>query len=82
MKPGDITQLQQEDIGQWFTYVPSHAPEDRAEWESGKLKGYNNESRTAWIVYNANGNWDGDHWKDYTGASTSFDDIIKGRHGR
>ena len=79
MKPGDIKELTNEDIGQWFTYVPSHAPEDKSQWETGKLKSFNNETQTAFIVYAANDNWDGDHWKDYTAQSTRYDDLIKGR---
>lgn len=62
--------LTDQDLGQWFTYVDGTGEEER-----GKLKAYDNERRVAWIVYKANGNWDGDHWKDYTAAATSYDDI-------
>lgn len=75
-----VTELTADDTGQWFTYIPSHAQDDKSEWESGKLKSFNNDNNHAFIVYNANDNWDGDHWKDYTAASTRYEDIIRGRY--
>lgn len=82
MKRLPVTGLTPEHIGQWFTYIPNHAKDDMSQWESGKLKRYNNETRTAFIVYSANDNWDGDHWLDYTAAGTNYDDLIKGRYGK
>lgn len=82
MRIGKLQQLTPEDIGQWMTYIPRHAPHDKGEWESGKLKRYDNAAKRAWIVYSAGGNWSGDHWMDYTAASTRYEDLIKGRHGR
>lgn len=60
----------EEDIGTWVTYV-----DGTGEEEKGKLKYFNNETRTAWIVFKANGNWDGDHWKDYTAEGVFYSDI-------
>ncbi len=63
-------QLKDSDIGKWFTYVPSFGTEER-----GKLKSFDNHSQTAWIVYHANDNWDGNHWKDYAGIATKYSDL-------
>lgn len=45
----------------------------KEETRWGKIKSFRNESRVAFVVYNANNNWDGDHWKDYTAAATNYD---------
>lgn len=63
-------QLTENDIGKWFTYVDWNGKEER-----GKLKKYDNDMQTAWIVYKANDNWDGDHWKDYTSNGTNYSDL-------
>lgn len=68
-----ISDLTQEDIGKWVHYIPSHAKDDVSQWENGKLKSWNDTN--IFVVYNANGNWDADHWKDYTGASTRPEDL-------
>jgi len=62
--------LTQNDIGKWFTYIQF----DNSE-EKGKLKSFNNEYKTAFIVYKCNNNWDLDHWKDYTAEGTNYKDI-------
>jgi len=62
--------FQNEDIGKWLTYVDGTGTEQR-----GKLKSFRNEDQVAFIVYNANENWDADHWKDYTAQGTSYKDI-------
>jgi len=58
------------DIGKWVVYKP-----DR-ENERGKIKSYNNETQIAWVVYKCNNNWDSDRWKNYTGQSTKYEDLI------
>jgi hypothetical protein len=65
----DIKNLTQDDIGRWVTYRSSGG--DKVE--RGKLKSWN--STNIFVVYNANDNWDSDHWKDYTGASTRPEDL-------
>jgi len=65
-----MKQLTENDIGKWFTYISFGDKEER-----GKLKSFDNETKTAYIVYKANGNWDGDHWKDYTAECTNYSDI-------
>lgn len=70
-----ITELTDADVGRWIYYVPNHARDDMTQWERGKIKSFNNENQHAFVVYNANDNWDGDHWKDYTAASTRYDDL-------
>lgn len=70
-----MLELEESDIGRWVWYVPSHAKDDRSQWERGKVKSFKSETRHAFVVYNANDNWDDDHWKDYTAASTRYDDL-------
>lgn len=70
-----IELLTDDDIGKWVWYIPNHSKDDKSQWERGKIKSFNNENQRAWVVYNANDNWDGDHWKDYTGAATGYDDL-------
>lgn len=66
-----IKELTNEHIGKWFTYIQKGSGKE----ERGKLKSFDNERKTAWIVYHANENWDADHWKDYTAAATNYSDI-------
>lgn len=61
-----LLQLTENDIGRWVTY------DDGFKKEHGKIKSFNNERQVAWVVYNANENWDADHWKDYTAACTDY----------
>lgn len=68
-----IKDLTQSDVGRWVFYKPHHAKDDKSQWERGKIKSWNDTN--VFVVYNANDNWDGDHWKDYTGASTNPDDL-------
>jgi hypothetical protein len=67
MKP--VTHLEETDIGKWVRYKPE------VENERGRIFSFNNERQVAWVVYKANGNWDGDHWKDYTAAATNYNDL-------
>ena len=62
--------LKEEDIGRWVTYKDGTGQEER-----GKVKSFNNERQIAWVVYKCNNNWDGEHWKDYTAASTNYSDL-------
>jgi hypothetical protein len=62
--------LTEQDIGRTVTYT-----DGVGEKETGKIKSFNNETQTAFVVYKANGNWDGDHWKDYTAQGTSYSDL-------
>lgn len=65
-----IERLKKDDIGKWVTYKPE------LENEQGKIKSFDNEKQIAWVVYKANNNWDGDHWKNYTAAATNYSDLI------
>ncbi len=65
--------LKNSDIGKWVTYRGG-----AGEVERGKLLSFDNGKRRAFVVYHANGNWDGDHWKDYTAASTDYFDLSWG----
>lgn len=67
--------LEDSAIGRWVWYVPNHAKDDKSQWERGKIKSFRNNDQHAFVVYNANDNWDGDHWMDYTAASTRYDDL-------
>lgn len=65
-----LTNLQEEDIGKTVYY------DNKArKVERGKIKSFNNQSEIAFVVYNANGNWDADHWKDYTACATKYCDL-------
>ena len=64
-----VEKLTTKDIGKWVTYKPE------LENERGKILSFNNERQVAWVVYNANNNWDADHWKDYTAACTNYEDL-------
>ena len=62
--------LTEKDIGRWVIYSSYGGQKER-----GKIKSFNNERQVAWVVYKANDNWDGEHWKDYTAASTPYEDL-------
>ena len=68
-----IVDLIQDDIGKWVTYRSYGG--DKVEY--GKIKSWND--RFVFVVYNANNNWDGDNWKNYTGAATNPEDLEWGR---
>jgi len=61
-----IITLKEEDTGKWVYYKKE---------ERGKIKSFNNDSKTAWVVYKCNNNWDLDHWKDYTACATNYSDL-------
>lgn len=64
-----ITNLNRRDIGRWIYYMGL-----AGEREGGKIKSFNNESRTAWVVFKCDGNWD--HYETYTGESVNYDDLF------
>lgn len=64
----DISTLTDADIGRWVWYTDGAGAKER-----GKLKSWKPD--LIYVVYNANDNWDGDHWKDYTAASTRPEDL-------
>lgn len=67
-----ISELADKDVGRWVTYTAGDG-----HTETGKLKSWNDTN--IFVVYNANDNWDGDHWKDYTAAPTRPEDLEFGR---
>lgn len=64
----ELNKLTPNDIGRWVLYTGSDGKK-----EKGRIKNWN--STNIFVVYNANGNWDGDHWKDYTAQSTRPNDL-------
>lgn len=64
----ELHKLSREDIGRWVIYK-----DGLEKTERGKLKSWNDTF--IFVVYNANENWDGDHWKDYTAAATRPEDL-------
>lgn len=65
-----ITHLTEKDIWKWITYI------DVFKWcETWKLKSFNNETQTAFIVFKCNNNRDLDHWKDYTAEACGYNDL-------
>lgn len=65
----DLKKLKPEDVGRWVTYQSFGGDKK----ERGKLKSWN--STFIFVVYNANNNWNADHWKDYTAAATDPNDL-------
>lgn len=66
----DITKLTEKDVGRWVIYTAGDGHKER-----GKIKNWNADWNLIYTVYNANDNWDGDHWKDYTAAGTHPEDL-------
>lgn len=64
----EIAKLNKTDVGRWVIYTAGDGHTER-----GKLKSWNDTF--IFVVYNANDNWDLDHWKDYTAAATSPEDL-------
>lgn len=63
-----IRNLSKKDIGKTVVYAKG------AEWEeTGKIKSFNNEITTAFVVFKCNNDWD--NFKDYTGQSTKYSDL-------
>ncbi len=44
--------------------------------DNGIIKGFSEDNRHAFIVYNCNDDWD--NYKDYTGISTLIEDLLPG----
>lgn len=65
-----IETLSDRDIGRWVIYTAGDGHKER-----GKIKRFSVEYNLIYVVYNANNNWDGDHWKDYTAAATQPEDL-------
>ena len=65
-----IENLTDKDLGKYVIYKPE------LENERGRIKSYNNDKKIAYVIYKANGNWDGDHWKDYTAQATRYEDLV------
>ena len=67
-----IKELIDSDIGKWIEYVDEHI--FPSAWNPcWKLKSFNNEKQTAWIVFKCNLDWD--NWKDYTAESCKYNDL-------
>jgi len=65
-----IEKMTDEDIWKWITYI------DVINWdEIWKIKSFNNDTKTAFVVFNANQNWDWNHWKDYTAQGCKYSDL-------
>lgn len=63
-----IENLTLADVGRWAIYTAGDGHKER-----GKIKSWNDTF--IFVVYNANDNWDSDHWMDYTAAATSPEDL-------
>ena len=67
-----IEKLNDANIGDRFTYI------DVINWnESWRLKSYNNDTKTAFIVFKCDNNWN-NNWLNYTAQWCSYDRIIRG----
>lgn len=59
--------LEKKDIGAWVKYIGGGGG------ELGRLKSFNNESETAFVVFNCAGQWL--RYFDYTGQSVKYKDL-------
>ncbi len=65
----DVLELKRpEDVGRWVVYT-----DGAGETERGKIKSWNNSG--IFVVYNADDNWDGNEWMNYTAAHTRPEDL-------
>lgn len=62
-----IKDLKDSDIGRVVNYKPN------LENEFGKIKKFDNEKQTAWVVYKCGEDWD--NFLNYTAAATSYSDL-------
>lgn len=60
--------LEDEDIGKFVFYILFDGT-----LQPGKIKGYNNDLKIAWVVYHCNNEWH--DYQNYTGASTNYSDL-------
>ncbi len=64
---------------------PQFKPGDKVRYTGGKeiepgiIKSIRDDNQGAFVVYNCAGDWD--HYKQYTGCSTNFRDLIPGWNG-
>jgi hypothetical protein len=65
-----ITELTIKDLWRWITYTDW-------VWEKSvwKLKGYDNEAKTALIVFKSNSNRDAKHRTEYTAECCDYSDL-------
>ncbi len=64
----DISKLNDESVGKWVVYTDGAGGKER-----GKIKSWNDSG--IFVVYNTDGNWSGDNWKNYTAAHTRPEDL-------
>lgn len=74
--------LSDDDIGRAVWYVPNHAPDDRSQWERGKIKSFDNQRQAAWVVYDHGNPSKVDHFTEYTAARTDYSSLTRDRVGR
>jgi len=65
-----IENLKKTDKYDWFTYI------DVINWnEHWRLKSYNNETKTAFIVFKCNNDWE--NWLNYTAQWCNYNNLIR-----
>jgi len=64
-----IEKLEQEHIGAYVYYEPDYSDEKLL----GRIKGFDNNSKKAWVAYFCEDNWN--NYMDYTGANTDYKDL-------
>lgn len=67
-----INSLMYTDCGKWVVFTDGEGNK-----ETGRIKSYDNVSKTAWVVYKADGHLgkDDHSWKDYTSAKTNYSNL-------
>ena len=71
-----ITNLKDTDIWKNITYwckLIRWVKWNLYKYETWKLKSFNNETQTAWIVFKCNDDWS--NFQNYTGESCSYSDL-------
>lgn len=64
-----VETLKESDLYNWFDYTTNDTV------ETWKLKSYNNDTKTAFIVFRYNNNWE--KWTNYTAQWCKYSDIAR-----
>lgn len=62
--------LTEANVGQWVTYKP--------DGTRGRILGFHNGARIAFVVFRADGDLDTDRFNQYTGESVRYADLMLG----
>ena len=63
-----IENLTEQNIGAYVMYNANYSTP-----EMGRIRAYDNEKKTCFVVYKCNGNWN--DYRNYTSQSTKYSDL-------